>query len=572
MAATLKHRTQTVVADDPSYPIGADEWNDSLLAAGGTNQGLFFYDTGVTDQWNVSDALLWDKTAKTLTIAQGTLTDTSPALSITATWNDGTETFTAAKVNVTVTAAAATSLLFDFQAGSTSMASIRKDGRLTARSALFWDGAINLTVIDINNGHLRFQSGAAVQWASTQDALNGTFDTALSRLAAGQVGHATLLSAIGIGTATPKTYEGIAALTAAVTVFGTDAGVGAIGSSTANLLLDRTASSANQRILGLENTSAGFAIKRWADNFGSSVVYLSASLATDVVTLGSASVAGVNYISGTGDHTFSDGPIVHAGTGATDGYWLANTTAYGMGFITGTGTAIYSNSLAAIKVLTNGSVRLGGSTVTTSSPILDLAQTMNAAAVAFIGVKAVFTEGASGTAAGTLLLDLQYGTSGAEASKFTVSKAGAVSATSYQVGGNAFATTNSSPGDPTGTTSTTGVMMGLAGAITTRSGRVVVIISGTIKNNTANDGAAVQIRYGTGSAPTNAAALTGTAVGALQRHVDAGVTNEEVPFSVSAVVTGLTGGTAYWLDVSLAAITGGTATITGVNVTAFDIA
>ena len=142
--------------------------------------------------------------------------------------------------------------------------------------------------------------------------------------------------------------------------------------------------------------------------------------------------------------------------------------------------------------------------------------------------------------------------------------------TAYQFNGNALATTSSTPANPTGTTSTTGVMMGLAGSITTRTGRVLVIISGTMKSDTANDGAQVQIRYGTGTAPTNGAALTGTAVGSLQRLVASAVTSEEFPFSVSAVVTGLTGGTAYWLDVGLAAITGGTAAITSVSVAAHD--
>lgn len=143
--------------------------------------------------------------------------------------------------------------------------------------------------------------------------------------------------------------------------------------------------------------------------------------------------------------------------------------------------------------------------------------------------------------------------------------------TAYQFNGSAFATTQSAPSNPTGTTSTTGVMTGLAGTFTPRTGRAVIIVSGTIKSNTANDGAQVQIRYGTGTAPGNGDALTGTTLGALQRHVDAAVTTEEVPFSVSGVVTTLTSGTAHWIDLGLAAITGGTATITGISVTAFDI-
>ena len=135
-----------------------------------------------------------------------------------------------------------------------------------------------------------------------------------------------------------------------------------------------------------------------------------------------------------------------------------------------------------------------------------------------------------------------------------------------------YASYQASPGNPTGTTNTTGLMMGLAGAITpSATGKVQITITGTIANATAiADGAKVQIRYGTGTAPVNTAALTGTAVGSLQQYI-AATTAETAPFAVSAVVTGLTLSTAYWLDVSLAAITGGTATVTGVSITAIEL-
>ena len=153
----------------------------------------------------------------------------------------------------------------------------------------------------------------------------------------------------------------------------------------------------------------------------------------------------------------------------------------------------------------------------------------------------------------------------------TVTAATVNATTAYQFNSSAFATASASPADPTGTTSTTGVMMGLAGSITTRTGRAVVIVTGTIADSIANDGGQVQIRYGTGTAPTNGAALTGTAVGSLQQFTAGATAAAKGGFAVAAVVTGLTGGTAYWLDLSLAAITGGTATITGVSIAAFDI-
>lgn len=134
----------------------------------------------------------------------------------------------------------------------------------------------------------------------------------------------------------------------------------------------------------------------------------------------------------------------------------------------------------------------------------------------------------------------------------------------------------SSPSDPTGTTNTTGLMMGMAGAITPRmTGRILITISGDISNDTADDGAKVQARYGTGTAPTNAAALTGTTCGGLvvanSTVPGAGTLAMRDPFSVQCIATGLTVGTAYWIDAGLAAITGGTATIKNVSITAFEL-
>ncbi|HYM22528.1 MAG TPA: hypothetical protein VEU08_04955 [Vicinamibacterales bacterium] len=133
------------------------------------------------------------------------------------------------------------------------------------------------------------------------------------------------------------------------------------------------------------------------------------------------------------------------------------------------------------------------------------------------------------------------------------------------------ASAQSTPGNPVGTTNAAGLMMGLAGSITPQySGRMLLIISGTISNNTASDGAKVQARYGTGGAPANAGALTGTAVGGFVQFTMPATGGLKSPFSLNAVITGLTLGTAYWLDVALAAITGGTAAITDVSISAHE--
>jgi hypothetical protein len=138
--------------------------------------------------------------------------------------------------------------------------------------------------------------------------------------------------------------------------------------------------------------------------------------------------------------------------------------------------------------------------------------------------------------------------------------------------GKAPAIAQTSPSDPTGTTNSTGLMMGLAGALTpVYTGRVLIMLSGTIANASGiADGANVQLRYGTGSAPANADALTGTTVGGLVKYVSA-TTAEKAPFALQGIVTGLTLATAIWVDVGLAAVTGGTATIKDLSLTIMEI-
>lgn len=102
-----------------------------------------------------------------------------------------------------------------------------------------------------------------------------------------------------------------------------------------------------------------------------------------------------------------------------------------------------------------------------------------------------------------------------------------------------------------GTTSTGGVMAGLAGSITpATSGRILVTVSGYLTSTTAGAFAfAGQLRFGPGTAPTHGAALTGTA-GGPQAFGHSASANFAVPFSISMIFTGLTVGTAYWLDVT----------------------
>ena len=137
-----------------------------------------------------------------------------------------------------------------------------------------------------------------------------------------------------------------------------------------------------------------------------------------------------------------------------------------------------------------------------------------------------------------------------------------------------------SPADPTAPASTSVyAMQGLAGAITPgRTGTVLLIVSGSIASpsgTTAGLGIVYQLSYGTGGAPANAAALAGTQVGTAQEYTNPGTVTAadvSVPFSVQAVITGLTIGTAYWID--LAAKSVGTASDMGlakISITAIEM-
>ena len=127
--------------------------------------------------------------------------------------------------------------------------------------------------------------------------------------------------------------------------------------------------------------------------------------------------------------------------------------------------------------------------------------------------------------------------------------------------------TDATPSNPAGTTSTTGVMMGLAVSYTpTRSGIVQATVSGQLQNNTAGDGVKVLLYYGTGGAPTNGSALTGTQKGQGQYWDACATASKRYTFAFDTIVSGLTLNTAYWFDLGVAAITGGTASVAGLEI------
>jgi hypothetical protein len=150
------------------------------------------------------------------------------------------------------------------------------------------------------------------------------------------------------------------------------------------------------------------------------------------------------------------------------------------------------------------------------------------------------------------------------------------------VAGLAKAVTERKPSTPSTASYVTAnaVMAGLAGTITpTCTGKVIITISGTIYAQTGTadgNGLSYQIRAGTGTAPSNGATTTGTAYGTVQKYTNlataSAAADVNVPFSVTALVTGLTVNTAVWIDLAVQSIaTAGAMNVTNIDIVAWEV-
>lgn len=129
------------------------------------------------------------------------------------------------------------------------------------------------------------------------------------------------------------------------------------------------------------------------------------------------------------------------------------------------------------------------------------------------------------------------------------------------------ATFQSAAQNPASTTSGVGVMMGLGSTCKltpTYSGRILVLFGGNVANTVLGNSITYQLRFGTGAAPANGAALTGT-------FISGGTTSAPgasfaANFNLFGIATGLTPGTQYWFDTTLSA-GANTSTMSGVYCT-----
>lgn len=128
------------------------------------------------------------------------------------------------------------------------------------------------------------------------------------------------------------------------------------------------------------------------------------------------------------------------------------------------------------------------------------------------------------------------------------------------------------PANPTGTVSTTQVMMGLGATCAYTpggSGNVLVTITGYTDTSATGSTAVIGARFGTGTAPANGVAVTGTRFGgAADQSLRASAVGAGGGFAIAGRLTGLTPGTAIWLDLALSSANGtSTNTVKSLSVT-----
>jgi hypothetical protein len=133
------------------------------------------------------------------------------------------------------------------------------------------------------------------------------------------------------------------------------------------------------------------------------------------------------------------------------------------------------------------------------------------------------------------------------------------------------------PANPTATVSSTLVMMGLGSTCAftpAGSGKVLVNVTGIWLTATAAAGGTVAGRYGTGTAPVNGAAVSGTRFGSglADSGLKATSPTAGIPFALTDILV-LTPGTAYWFDLTTGTLVpADAATITNVSMTLVELA
>jgi len=131
---------------------------------------------------------------------------------------------------------------------------------------------------------------------------------------------------------------------------------------------------------------------------------------------------------------------------------------------------------------------------------------------------------------------------------------------------------NASP-SPFSTSSATYVMLGLGttlwGLIPLSTGRIRLTATGTLTTTLTGSDSYILGKYGTGTAPNNGVAVTGTSATTSEvRVTNSGATGALSAFTYYAEITGLTVGTPYWFDLAQKVSGGGATTANALVISA----
>lgn len=115
-------------------------------------------------------------------------------------------------------------------------------------------------------------------------------------------------------------------------------------------------------------------------------------------------------------------------------------------------------------------------------------------------------------------------------------------------------------GNATSTLKMNGYASGVSVFTPAVSGKVRITLSTFGQNNTATDGCLVQMAFGTGNGPANAAAATGTVLTTAQGATSS-TASAQVPIATTGFISGLTPAQPYWVDFQVSNTGGGTCSL-----------
>lgn len=242
------------------------------------------------------------------------------------------------------------------------------------------------------------------------------------------------------------------------------------------------------------------------------------------------------------------------------------------------GTANLATQVAGVLAGANGgtgvantgkSITLGGALTTTGAGAITMAMPATAATYTFPTASATLLSTAALALSATPLTTT--GTGAPTLAFPNAARTFTFPQTNSVLLSNADAVATTAPGNPTAPGTGTGRMLGLGAscAITpTNSTRVLFMITSLM--NDATDVFTTTLKFGTGTAPANGAAQSGTTLGNSPSPSGAGVAVQTMMPQLG-VATGLTAGTAYWFDLFVNNTGTGAVGISGVTCVAVEL-